>query len=684
VAKKKSQDVEDLTKREAKARAKTLREQVEHHNYRYYVLDDPEISDAEYDELKNELIAIEERFPDLVTPDSPTQRVGAEPREELGTIEHGTPMLSLQSIQTEEKFRRFYDTCCSDLDKQRVSLVGEPKYDGLSVELVYENGALTSASTRGDGRTGEDVTPNVKTIHEVVLHLQGGKNVSTPRRLVVRGEVYMDREEFRAFNEQQEKAGRKTFANPRNAAAGSLRQLDPKVTAGRPLRIFFWEIAPDSSGRPDSQWQCLQRMKELGLKINPLAERFDAADAAAEWYGKMAEQRDDLPYEIDGCVCKVNELADHDRLGTRAANPRWAVAWKFESRRRTARIKKIEPSVGRTGALTPVAVLEPVHIGGVKVTHVSLHNQDEIDRKDICVGDHVLVERAGDVIPHVLHVEKKKRSGNERRYHLPDKCPVCGGKVSKPEGEAVTRCTNASCPAQLKAGVVHFGSKGALDIDGLGEKLVSQLVDEGMVEDFADLYDLGVDELTQLDRMGKKRAENLVDAVEKSRDRVTLTRLIYGLGVPHVGRAMAADLAREFGSMDALADADEETLMESEGLGSAVAGSIVDWFKNRKNRRLIRRLKERGIDPQVERRGHRLDGKTLVITGSLESMSRDEAKEAIQQQGGRAASSVSGNTDYLVVGSDPGETKLDDAEKHDVDTIDEDTFLELIGRKKGG
>ncbi|MFO7956083.1 MAG: NAD-dependent DNA ligase LigA [Candidatus Brocadiia bacterium] len=674
-------EIGELSREEAEERAEELRDKLEYHNYRYYVLDDPEISDAEYDRMKRELERIEERFPDLVTPDSPTQRVGAEPRDELGTIEHETPMLSLQSVQEEEEFRHFYETCCSELDKERVSLVAEPKYDGVSVELVYDDGGLTSAATRGDGQTGEDVTDNVKTIHEVPLRLQGRNDATAPAHLVVRGEVYMDKEEFEEFNREREEEGEKTFANPRNAAAGSLRQLDSNVTARRPLRIFFWEIAPSSNSRPESQWRCLQLMQDLGLKINPRVERFQSVDNAVEWYEQIKEEREELPYEIDGCVFKVNMLEDHERLGMRTANPRWAIAWKFPARRETTRIKDIEAQVGRTGALTPVAHLEPVHIGGVEVSRVSLHNQDEVDRKDIRVGDTVLVERAGDVIPHVVRVIKDKRTGDEEAYHLPEQCPACGGEVSKPPGEAVTRCTNASCPAQLKESVKHFGSKGALDIDGLGDKIVEQLVDRGMVHDLADLFDLTVDELKELDRMAEKSAENLVGAIHCNREDVTLQRLILGLGIPHVGAAMAGDLASEYGSIDDLAAASAEELEQIEGVGETVATAIADWFHNEKNRQLIDRLKEHGIDPKSRERGDRLEGITIVVTGTLDSMTRDEAQEAIRLQGGDPTSRVSGNTDYLVVGNNPGSSKLQDAEEHGTKTIDEDEFLELLGRK---
>ncbi len=672
--------IEEMTKKEARARARELREEIDEHDHRYYVLDDPQIPDAEYDELKRELVAIEERWPDLSTPNSPTRRVGAPPKDEMGTVGHGTPMLSLQAVQEEEDFRHFWETTREELGPQRLSVAAEPKYDGLSVELIYENGELTTAATRGDGETGEDVTENVRTIREVPLRLRDSGDFPTPRRLVVRGEVHMLQDEFEAFNRAQEERGEKTFANPRNAAAGSLRQLESSVTAGRPLRVFFWEIAPDSSNRPDTQTRCLEMMESLGLKTNPHTTRIESADKAVEWYERMREGRDDLGYEIDGVVFKVNDLGAHGRLGTRASNPRWAVAWKFPPRRRTTRIREIEADVGRTGALTPVATLEPVDIGGVEVTHASLHNQGEIDRKDIRVGDHVVVERAGDVIPHVVRVVTSNRTGHERKYTLPSECPACGGEVVRPEGEAIARCENASCPAQIKRLVQHFASKGALDIDGLGEKLVDQLVERGVVEDLADLFRLERDDLLGLDLVEEKRAENLLGAIEAAREGVTLTRLLYGLGIPHVGKALAGDLASAFDSVGDLADADRDDLLEMEGVSDAVASSIIEWFGNDRNRKLLARLRDEGIDPRAERRGSRLEGTTVVITGSLDSMTRDEAHEAIREQGGRTSSSVSGRTDFLVVGDDPGKSKTSDAEEHGVEMIDEKKFLERVGR----
>ncbi|MCF7855336.1 MAG: NAD-dependent DNA ligase LigA [Candidatus Pacebacteria bacterium] len=668
-----------MSKKEATKRAAELREELAYHNHRYYVLDDPVISDADYDELKNALIAIEDAYPDLVTPDSPTQRVGGAPRDELGTVHHETAMLSLDSVLEEEAFHRLYNNCLKELDRDTVTLVAEPKYDGLSVELVYNKGTLTTASTRGDGQTGEDITPNVKTIHEVPLRLRK-TNGSVPDHLVVRGEVYMNKNEFEAFNKQQEGKGAKTFANPRNAAAGSLRQLDPKVTAQRPLHIFCWQIGPTSSAMPNTQWECLECLKKMGMKIDDLPAKLEHAEEAVEWYQKLQKERDDLPYEIDGCVFKVNDLVAHETLGTRTASPRWAIAWKFPPRRKTTRIKTIEAYVGRTGALTPVATLEPVHIGGVEVTHVSLHNQDEIDRKDIRVGDHVLVERAGDVIPHVVKSIPDKRSGDEKKYVLPDTCPSCGGPVVRPKGEAIARCTNVSCPAQIKQRIMHFGSKGALDIDGLGEKLVAQLVDTEKVTELTDVLELTKDDLTELERMADTSADNLLHAIREAKGKVTLARLVYGLGIPHVGKAGARQLAAAFGSLDNLLDATVNDFLALDDMGTIMAEAIHAWCTNDRNRKVVKELQRQGINPTAEKRGDRLAGTTIVVTGTLESMTRDEAREAIQAQGGNPTGNVSGNTDYLVVGANPGSTKQQDADKHGVNTIDEKEFLKLLGR----
>jgi len=678
---KKPNDPSDMAKRQAEQRAEKLREAIADHNYRYHVLDAPEISDAAFDRLMAELRAIEEEYPDLVTADSPTQRVGGRPREGFETLRHETPMRSLLSVYDEDGMRRFADTCRKELRREVVPMVAEPKYDGVSIEIVYDGGRFTAAATRGDGQTGEDVTANVRTIAEVPMRLRAG-DAPVPDHLVVRGEVYMEKGEFEAFNREQEGQGGKTFANPRNAAAGSLRQLDPRVTAQRPLRIFFWEIAPASSARPDTQWQCLQALRDLGLKTCPEVTRVEDVDEAIRWHHDLEARRDHLPYEIDGCVFKVDRLADHERLGVRAANPRWAIAYKFAPRRETTRITGIQAQVGRTGAVTPVAVLEPVQIGGVTVTHVSLHNQDEVQRKDVRVGDTVLVERAGDVIPHVVQVITEKRPKGTMKYHLPRTCPVCGGEVVKPEGEAIARCTNVSCPAQVKETILHWGSKQALDIDGLGGKLVDQLVEKDLVRDVADLYRLEAEPVADLDRMAEKSARNLIEAIEGSKARATLPRVIYGLGIRHVGRAMADVLAARFGSLDDLAAADESTLLAVQDVGPEVAGSIADWFGNRRNAKLLAKLKGCGIDPTMEkpRGGGRLEGLTIVVTGELASMTRDEVQELIRSEGGKVASSVSSNTDYLVVGSSPGASKTRAAEKHGTKTLDEEALLKMVGK----
>jgi DNA ligase (NAD+) len=677
-------DPSHLPRPEAARRADDLRRRIEHHNYRYHVLDDPEISDAAFDTLMVDLRAIEAAWPDLVTPESPTQRVGAKPRDGFATLPHETPMRSLLSVYDEEGMTRFADTCRKELDAGSVALVAEPKYDGVSIEIVYDAGRLVSAATRGDGATGEDVTANVRTIPQVPLRLRGrGRGVAVPDHLVVRGEVYMEKAEFAAFNRRREEAGGKTFANPRNAAAGSLRQLDPQVTAGRPLRIFFWEIAPSSTSRPETQWDSLRTMRDLGLKTCPESQLLANAPDALRWHHDLEARRDELAYEIDGCVFKVNNLADHGRLGVRAANPRWAVAYKFAPRQETTRIVEINTQVGRTGAVTPVAVLEPVRIGGVTVTHASLHNQDEIDRKDIRVGDTVLLERAGDVIPHVVQVITDKRPPGSKRYRLPARCPVCGGEVVKPQGEAVSRCTNNSCPAQVKESIKHWGAKQALAIDGLGEKLVDQLVDTGLVRDVAGLYDLAVEPVAGLERMADKSASNLVAAVAGSKA-APLARVLHGLGIRHVGRALADTLAAEFGSLDALAGADTERLLAVPDVGPEVAASVVQWFASQENRALIARLRAHGIDPKTGQGpavGGRLEGKTLVITGELQSMTRQQAEELVRHHGGKATGSVSSKTDYLVTGANPGLSKTRAAEKHGTDVLDEDAFLNLVGHR---
>jgi DNA ligase (NAD+) len=673
----------DMTRAEAAQCAEDLRRRIEHHNHRYYVLDAPEVSDAEYDALIVELRAIEERWPDLITPESPTQRVGGRPREGFATVAHETPMRSLLSIFGEDEVRRFYETCQQELGRTDVEVVAEPKYDGASIEIVYDKGLLVSAATRGDGMTGEDVTANIKTIKGVPLRLRQEGDAPAPDHLVVRGEVLIFKQDFLKLNAAAEEAGQKVFANPRNAAAGSLRQLDPEVTHKRPLTIFFWEMAPSTKPeRPATQWEGLALMRRLGLRTCPESAVLKTLVDIIRWHHDLERRRDELDFEIDGCVFKVNSLADHQRLGMRSANPRWAVAYKFTPRQKTTRILSIDPSVGRTGAVTPVATLEPVEIGGVTVTHVSLHNQDEIDRKDICVGDTVLVERAGDVIPHVVQVIQEKRPHGAEPWRLPARCPVCASEVTKPEGEAISRCTNNSCPAQLKESLKHWGSKQAVDIDGLGDKIVDQLVDRGMVRDVADLYDLKPEPLIDLERMGAKSAENLVAEIAGSRE-ASLSRVVLGLGIRHVGRSLAETLAGEFGSLDALAAADESRLQAVTDVGPEVAASLLTWFASHENRRLLEKLKAHGIDPQMARpaaKSGRLIGKTFVITGELSGMTREEAEDLVRAEGGKATGSVSKSTDYLVAGASPGGTKMRAAEKYGTPILGEAEFLKLVGK----
>ncbi|MFW5859574.1 MAG: NAD-dependent DNA ligase LigA [Planctomycetota bacterium] len=660
---------------ECERRVRELREQIAYHDHRYYVLDDPEISDAAYDRLLDELQRLEAEHPELRSPESPTQRVGAPPRSDLGTVRHDPPMQSLRAIREPQEFARFLDHCRKVLERDP-RLVGEPKYDGLSVELIYEDGVLRVAGTRGDGTIGEDVYANIRTIRQIPLRLVGEH---PPARVVVRGEVYMRNDDFAALNRAQERSGERTFANPRNAAAGSLRQLDPNVTARRPLRFFAWALARGTSDRPRNHWDCLQRLDDLGFPLNPESERL-RPDAAERWFRALCERRERLDYEIDGAVFKVDDLAAYDELGSRATDPRWAVAWKFAPRHARSRIRDIEAQVGRTGALTPVAQLEPVRIGGVEVTRASLHNQDEIDRLDVKIGDTVEIERAGDVIPHVVRVYKQARNGNEQAYHLPERCPACGEAVARPGDEAVTRCINQACPARRQGALEHFVSRSALDIDGLGPKLLHRLVAEGLVTEPADIFELERAQLEGLELVGPKQADNLIGAIRSARENATLPRLLYALGIPHVGRTLASDLAQAFGSLAELRDAGLDAIRAVEGVGEVVARSVRAWFDRDANRALLAHLARLGIDPQSKRQGGRLRGKTVVLTGKLASMDRDAAEQAVRSQGGKATGSVSGNTDFLVVGEDPGARKLAAADEHGVERIDEDRFRELVAR----
>ncbi len=658
----------------------SLRDQLHYHSYRYYVLDDPEISDAEYDRLFRELEALEAQHPELITPDSPTQRVGAKPAESFETYRHTLPMLSLDNALNEEEFLAFDERTKRALGTTAVlEYVCEPKLDGLAVELVYTNGTLTAGATRGDGFVGENVTQNIKTVKSIPLKLLPHKNV-IPNRLEVRGEVILGIKEFEQLNRSREENGESAFANPRNAAAGSLRQLDSKITASRPLDMFCYGLGQVTGLTFTTHWQILHTCKEFGLKVNPNIRKCTGADQVLKYYGDISAMRDSLPYEIDGVVIKVNDLTLQEKLGVRSRSPRWAIAYKFPARQETTQILDIIAQVGRTGVLTPVAVMKPVNIGGVEVSRATLHNQDEIDRKDVRVGDWVVVQRAGDVIPEVVQVIKSKRSGNEKAYKLPEKCPICGSETVRPEGEAARRCVNVSCPAQLKERIFHFASKRAMDIDGLGSKLVDQLVEKGLVKNVADLYFLDKEQLASLERMAEKSADNLLEAIEASRHR-SLDRLLFALGIRFVGEHVARVIVKAFGSLEKIENASEEELTAIFEVGPQVAKSVVEFFSKPENREIIDRLRAGGVEIReeaVEETQGLLEGKTLVFTGALQTLSRHEAQDLVEKLGGRASSSVSKQTDFVVIGENPG-SKAEKAVNLGVRVLTEDEFRQMAG-----
>ena len=679
------QDIKDEDK--AREAMEKLREAIRYHDYRYYVLDSPTISDAEYDELMADLEALEERFPDLVTADSPTQQVGGEPRDDLDQVEHPAPMLSLQSVQEADAVRRFDQTCRQELGVDEIEYIAEPKYDGLAVELIYEQGSLAVALTRGDGRVGEDVTANVKTIREVPLRLRESEDQALPEQLTVRGEIYMRRDEFETFNDHLAEAGERQFANPRNAAAGSVRQLDPKITAERPLHIFFFEVLDALAMNLETQEEVLDALLEWGLRTNTEFNRLCTdIDEVISYHDELSAERDDLAYEIDGVVYKVNRLEYYEQLGRRTRNPRWAIAYKFEPRRATTTLHDIIVQVGRTGRLTPVALLDPVHIGGVEVSRASLHNQSEIERKDIRIGDRVVVERAGDVIPQVVAALEEERDGSEQRFSLPEQCPVCDAEVVLSEDKKQAHCPNIDCPAQLRERLTHFTSRGAMDIEGLGEKRVQQLIDQELVTRLSDLYHLSKDDLVSLERFASKSAQNLLDEIEDSKEQ-TLDRFLYALGIPLVGEHVTQLLARHYRTLDELMDASTDDLRALRDIGPEVAQSIAAFFGEERNRQEVKALLDAGIELSNplyagEDGDSPLQGLTFVFTGELERWTRDEVQRLVERLGGRATSSVSGQTDYVVAGPGAG-SKLDEARQREIPVLDESEFVELIEEKGG-
>ncbi len=672
------------TRKPTRAEVESLRRDIDHHNHRYYVLDDPEVSDAEYDVLLRRLEAIEAEWPEFRSPDSPTQRIGAPPDETFKVVTRVVPMLSLDNAMNEEEVREWRDRLIRVVGAAGESgYVCEPKMDGVAIELVYEKGALVQASTRGDGVNGEDVTQNARTIRAIPLRLRdagGKKDPGPPALLSVRGEIYMRLADFEKINQQQADAGDKLYANPRNTAAGSLKQIDPRVTATRPLRFFAYGAAHIASTGIDSQWKLLEALKAWGFPVNPMSRRSETLEDIIAFHAELAAKRDDLAYEIDGMVVKADDFAVQIEAGVRSRSPRWAVAWKFPPQEARTQVNSIAVYVGRTGALTPVAHVEPVRVGGVTVSNVTLHNEDEVLRKDVRVGDWVFVRRAGDVIPELVAPILELRKGDPPKFKMPAKCPVCATKVERVEGEAVTRCPNIACPAQIRGRLVHFAGRGTMDIEGLGEKLVDQLVTAGLIETPADIYDLAVLQLAGLERMAEKSAQNVINAIDRSRH-TTLARFIYALGIRNVGETVAELLAAHFDSAEDFLDAKEETLSEIRGIGDVIAHEIHAWNSVRANRDVVKRLVKAGITFAKTPRAtsNEFEGKTFVFTGTLTRLTREDAEAEVKQRGGKAASSVSKQTSYVVAGEKAG-SKLEKAQKLGVTVIDEDAFLELIGR----
>jgi DNA ligase (NAD+) len=670
-----------------------LREEIRRHEELYYVLDNPEISDAEYDGLLETLQKLEQQHPDQITPDSPTQRVGGRPAEAFSEVVHRRPMLSLDNSYNIDELRAFDQRCCRLAEGRAFDYVAELKIDGLSLALHYENQILMRGVTRGDGRIGEDVTQNARTIRSIPLKLRAkASEISNFKseisdlkaelsQLEVRGEVFIPRKVFERINVEREEQDEPRFANPRNAAAGTIRQLDPKIVHSRKLEMFAYDLLAGERKPFATQWKALNWLENAGFRVSPERKLCGSIEEVIDFAGKIEAGRDDLDYEIDGLVVKVNSTALQDEFGTTNKAPRWAIAYKYPARQATTRVVSIVVQVGRTGALTPVANLEPVSLAGTTVSRATLHNPDEVKRLGVRIGDWVLIEKGGDVIPKVLKVIESKRTGEEKAFRMPKQCPVCGGEISKPEGEVVPRCIAADCPAQLKGRLLHFASRRAMRIEGLGESLVDQLVQSGKVRDAGDLYSLTLDDIASLERMAKKSASNLLAQIEASKQR-DLSNLVYALGLRHVGDRTATTLARQFGSLEALSKATVEELDDVPEIGLTVAESVRDWFDDEGNIELCKRLEAAGVRTRMEQTSGPTDetfaGKLFVLTGTLAAYTRDEARAAIESRGGRVTSSVSKKTDYVVAGEEAG-SKLDKAKELGVTVIDEAAFKELLG-----
>ena len=657
-----------------------LREEIRRHEDLYYLQDNPEISDKEYDELIEKLRQLEEKHPELLTPDSPTQRVGGRPAEGFPEFIHRRPMLSLDNSYNIDELRAFDQRCRKLAAGREIEYVTELKIDGLSLSIHYDNGIFTRGVTRGDGFRGEDVTANVRTIRSVPLKLRDGFSKAGPQ-IEVRGEAYLPRRVFERINAERAEEGESRFANPRNAAAGTIRQLDPAIVARRRLDMFAYDVLAGERKPFATHWEALNWLEQAGFRVNQNRKLCKSIEEVIDFCDAMEASRDDLDYEIDGVVVKINPTSMQDDFGATGKAPRWAIAYKYAARQATTKVNDITVQVGRTGALTPVAMLEPVQLGGVTVSRSTLHNEDEIQRLGLRIGDWVLIERGGDVIPKVLKVIESKRTGKEKKFRMPAKCPVCGGLVSRPEGEAVSRCIAADCPAQLIGRLLHFASRRAMRIEGLGFALADQLIARKLVRDVADLYDLDLDDLISLERMAKKSASNVLAQIEESKSR-DLWRLIYGLGIRHVGERTAGILARHFGSLERLRKAGVEELDDIHEIGLTMAQSISDWFDDPGNARLCERLHAAGVRTESEKQADAVTdqnfaGKVFVLTGTLPGMTRDEASALIDARGGRVTSSVSKKTDFVLAGSEPG-SKLDKANQLGVKVIDEEAFKKMI------
>jgi DNA ligase (NAD+) len=665
-----------------KREVEDLREELRYHEYRYHVLDDPEISDAAYDKLLAKLKEIEAAHPELVTADSPTARVGAAPREGFQEVRHTRPMLSLDNAFSFDALRDFDRRVREGIGRDKIEYIAEHKFDGLSVSLIYEDGVLVRGMTRGDGATGEDVTPNVRTVRSIPLRMEKGilKKAKVPADFEVRGEVMITRKAFEAMNRKQEEIGGKIFASPRNAAAGAVRMLDSSITAQRRLDFFAYYLLQDGKAAFARHSDSLVALKQLRFRASDDWKLCDGIEEVVKCCEAWDSRREKLPYEIDGVVVKVNSIGIQNELGSTAKSPRWAIAYKYPARQETTLVNDIIVQVGRTGTLTPVAVLEPVQIGGVTVSRSTLHNMDEVERLGLHIGDTVLVERAGEVIPHVLKVVKEGK--NRKAFHMPKTCPECGSKIHRVEGEVAYRCVNAACPAKRRESLLHFANRHAMNIDGLGDKIVDQLVEKNLVTDVADLYSLKVCEVAELDRMAEKSAQNLIDEIEASKKN-SLARLIYALGIQFVGERTGQLLAEVFSSLQEFSGATEEQLVEVPEVGPKVASSIVEFFSEPANRQLIKKLDKAGVRPTAEKRvvkSNKLLGKSFVFTGGLANRSREEAGEIVKQHGGSVVGSVSKKTSYVVVGSDPG-SKYDKAKELGVTILSESEFEKLLNLK---